>query len=281
MVLLGKYSIFAMLSLVASLAFAQVDTKSLQALIAEAEELVLKSKRTDALKLLGAEWQKAKPQTKAALALKMDELARVFMTERGQKAFELGQSMAVDKGNMAEPQYVESLKAEDNNVSVLLALAALKIKEKNWAQALESLTLIETLLPASREVKVLRLKALLAASNLDQAQLALASLQPVPKKYDVEELSAELLLRQEKFVDAKLKIAELVKKQPENPDMHYLKWKLEEQQKRLGRQSGEKYLELCKNLAPTSQKQLSQNPFRCLEQLEVAKILGEFEAQTR
>jgi lipopolysaccharide biosynthesis regulator YciM len=246
-----------------------------------AEDLVLKSKRKAALVLLAGEWRISRGAVKAALASKMDELARVFLSENGQKSFELGQSMSLEKAAIAESHYMDALKSEDGNVNILMAIAALRIREKNWNQALDTLETVLKTLPSSSEARLWRIETLLAAAKTEDAKLELEAQGPELEKTDLEELQTKILVHQEKWAEAAAKVTELLKRQPENPELYLLKFKIEQAEQKSGYEPAQKYLELCKKLSPVSQKQLSRDPFKCFEEANVAKILDEFESQTR
>lgn len=253
------------------------DVAKREALIGEAEELMLNSERTKALNLLQKQWKLEKGKAKNKLAEKMDELARIFLSEAGQQAFELGQSLTLEKSSQAENQYNEALKLEDKNISILFAVAALRIREKNWGAALEEIERILELQPASEKAQILRVRVQTADGKLKDAQDALVKIES-RIGLELDKVQVELWLKQKELKKADELLRAKFKNPGQDSETEYLKFRLRQLQNKPVLEPGRAYLNLCKNVSSLSQREISQSPFKCLDVEEVAKIISENEA---
>lgn len=253
-----------------------LDVVKKEALINQAEELMLNSERTKALELLKKRWKDEKGKAKKELATKMDEFARIFLSESGQQAFELGQSLTLEKGSQAENQYKEALKLEDNNISILFAIAALRIREKNWNAALDEIEKILELVPSSEKAQILKIRVQVADGKLKEAQEELRLMEPFKSK-DLDKVQVELWIKQEEFKKAKELLQSKFDKTAPDAEVEFLKFRLRQLQKEPVAEVGQSYLNLCKNVSPLSQREMSQSPFKCMEVEGVAKIISENE----
>lgn len=252
--------------------------KNLQKSLSKAENLVLDSKRSEALKELQSLWQKAKAQDRPVLEQKIEELGQIFLTEKGQRAFELGQSLPWEKYKLAENQYDEALAVEDRNLMILKAKAALRIRESGGLKGLEEVEELLKITPWSQDLQALRLQLLLKQGEIEvvEEELKLPASKS-PSSTLMEKLRIHRMLEQEKYVKASEALNGLLKKQPQDPELYALKAELQKAQDQNWTASVKRYLELCKKLQPISLKTLTENPLMCLKVEEFEKIIDEIE----
>lgn len=239
----------------------------------DAEDLVLQGKRSEALKKLLVLWRSSKGDGRLAIQEKMLQLGSVFMTEKGQKQFELAQSLPLEKASLAEAQYEESLRTEDHNTKVYWAKIVLRIREKDWKAAYDLLTTLRRGFPFHTKYQAAYLRSCLEWGDE-------VGMERLWKEIKSEKSSADISLFKARrwIVQKKLKQAEEIlsglEKSPghtgEKLELRYL----------LARAKGEKayaeaqsYVEYCMKQAPLTQRLLADQAFMCLD-LENAKIVA-------
>lgn len=261
-------------------ALAATAAQSLDKSFKAAEQLMLNSEREKAIQLLGQSWQKSSGKTRQRIEKKMDELARLFLTEAGQISYELGQAMNLENSSVAESHFRKALTTEDKNVSILFSLAALKIREKKWSQAEEFLETILSVLPSSSQAWLWKIRIEIEKGDLEQAETYLDQ-KKEKTSAEWEFLRALILLQNKKIEAASANIEKISTSNKSSVRVELLKFRLHQLKNSDVEPSGQAYLSLCKSKSPITLREISQDPFHCIEQDEVAKFIDEIESQTR
>lgn len=241
---------------------------SVASAIDQAQAFALKKNRQEACLVL----QRALVTTPSALKSRakltesLTQIATVFFTDKGQKAFESGQALLWENPDMALTQFRQALELEDNNIQLLGSVARVQLMKMDCEGALASAQTARKVNPYDAEIAILEARSYLCAMKYDLAREKIKALPPLDKwqaSY-VQFLGAQDALLQKssrKAFDAALKVTE---DQPGFPEAYYLLVKAGVE---LGRDTEpylQKYVSLCKAVTIRERKRYSLEPRLCL-----------------
>lgn len=235
--------------------------------IEQAQASALKKNRQEACTIL----QKALASTPTALKSRakltesLTQIATVFFTDKGQKAFESGQAAMWDTPDLALTQFRSALELEDNNILLLGSVARVQLMKQDCAGALSSLAEARKINPYDSETAVLEIRAYVCQNNYELVREKSKQLPPLDKwqaSYIQHLLAQDSLMQKsyKKAFDAETKIAE---EQPGFPDSFYV---LAKAGAELGKEAEvylQKYTSLCKALTLRERKKYSLEPKMC------------------
>jgi hypothetical protein len=235
--------------------------------IEQAQALALKKNRQEACSTL----QKAIASTPTALRSRakltesLTQIATVFFTDKGQKAFESGQAAMWDTPDIALAQFRSALELEDNNILLLGSVARIQLMKQDCAGALASLAEARKVNPYDSDTAILEVRAHVCQGNFDLVKEKSKTLPPLDKwqaSYVQHLLAQESLLQKsfKKAFDAETKVAE---EQPGFPEPFFV---LAKTGAELGKETDvylQKYVSLCKALTLRERKKYSLEPKMC------------------
>lgn len=252
---------------------------SISSAVEQAQSLALKKNRKEACAILNRAFAATPAQVKgrAKLLDTLQQVSKVFFTDKGQKLFESAQVLVFESPDLALTQLREAQTLEDENILVLSNLARAQIVKQDCDSALVSLTMARSLNPHANEPALLELRALLCAKRYDVFKDKLKAA-TVPggtgatEKWDLafgQYLSAQEQLRQSsthKAFDSLLKVTEEF---PQFPEAYYF---LAKAGQALEKDTGpwlQKYSSLCKGVTIRERKKFSYEPQLCGKMKEV------------
>ncbi len=245
-----------------STSYAQ-QTENHKNLIEKARNLTLQRDRLQASQVLQRALQK---EPKASPAFKemsraLDELMLLFYTEKGQSLFTQADAAIDSNPKAAIDSYNAALRAEDGNVSVLMALARAHLRLEECAKAEAFIKQAESMNPYSPEVKLLRLQALSCTGSFDQLsqQLSqlndanmseLSSVEKYLKTFQIQEAIRKKDFKKAKSIQSAWEIANA-----EYPEVYFWKYKLSSiEGGNSDRSAGAKYVQLCQTMSVRKKK---------------------------
>lgn len=247
------FSILVFLSL-------SVPALSAPKVVGQARELILKKDRIGAAQLLLEAAMKTSGPVKAEIVRELDRLSSVFLTEQGQKNYELAESMLYENQSGAEAKYEEALVQEPGNVQVLLGLVCSRLAANECTTANEALLEVDKINPLSLEKKIFRYKVDLCAKK----QLLVVENDPGFKgdlKTALKLVQIENLYNMQKIKEA---LAHLKDIQTVNmPEVSYWQFKLHENEPSSAVEAAQKYVDACKSMTTSLRRQFKFEPRLC------------------
>lgn len=232
-----------------------------------AQALAVKKNRVEACAVIRRAWEEAAPNTKARAKWGdfLDQVSRMFFTDKGQKSFESGQAIMWDNPDLAMVQFNEAMILEDQNIQLLNNIARVQMIKQDCDGALSTLRNARTLNPHLGESAVLELRALTCKQNFEVLRQKLREL-PTLSKWEetyVQYLTAGELIQQKSLKKALDILSKVVNEQPQFPEAFYLAGKVANE---LGKDDEiyfQKYVSLCKAITSRERKRFSLEPRLC------------------
>lgn len=231
-----------------------------QTAIEHAQGLALRKNRQEACASL-REAIAQQPKAKARLTEALQQIAKVFFTDKGQKAFEAGQSLMFDNPDMALTQLKEALAQEDGNQAVLTAIAKVQLAKQDCGGAEATLKEARQLNPLASEPAVLELRTLACQKNFEALKERARNL-PTLDKW--EEQYVQFLGAQAGPPRKALEtLARLTQERPDFPEAYLQLARAEQALARGDEGALTKYVSLCKAVTAKERKRFSLEPRLC------------------
>lgn len=203
-------------------------------------------------------------------------LATFFITENGQKLFELGESMSDTNPLLAEEKYKESLKTEGPNLKILNALSLLKLRSNQCDEARQWNQKALDTFDRMVEVQAVALQVMACEDNFEGISKKLEGYKedsPVLKIPVVQLLKARAKI-QSGMTKEGLEILRLASEGKNTfPDVWYWRWKLDPEQGHIQRTYLEKYITICKKMTPRLKRKYRESGVVCEKLPEAEKAL--------
>ena len=204
-------------------------------LIEKAQNLTLQQDRLQTSQVLIRGIQKENKNSVAyhELARALESLTSLFYSEKAHALFSSAQSMAQTKPKEAADLYVEALRLEDSNLSLIKGLARAQLNLADCGKADSTTLQAEGVDPYSLEVKLLRLQVLACQKSFASLKALLATesveLEPVQKFARGLEVESALFDASQSspadFKKSKSLLAAWESKDSEYPELYFWRWK--------------------------------------------------------
>lgn len=198
-----------------------------------------------------------------------------FLTEEGQRLFELGKSLAQKTPDQAISRLQQALVIEQNSTLILKQMSRIYLQQKDCKKADESAIRAQKLVSFDSASFVLRMQVKECFGTLDLRVLNLGAVKKlIPEKNPFLDMYfARRLFRMGKLEEGKHNLDAIQAEHEDWPDLHYWKWKLDPSEGKIDSDHARKYLKLCKNLSPRLDQKLSRYGQSCLQTEDVAARL--------
>lgn len=248
-------------------------------IIADAREKLAGRNRTGAIALLlnaiKHEWTAAR---RDELEAELKRATEIFMTNEGQRLFELAESSR-NGGKLGYlAQYEEALKVETQNSKVLIGYILALMSTRKCKAAGEPLALLENVNPYTEEYKLLKFrfeictdpKAITAAKEVDLETVHELAIFKKTAKAQAAFLKGQY--------ETALTLARTTTKIDDRfPAPYYWAWKVLARDN-AGLDEAQRYLSLCKNLSTDARRKYSLEPELCGNTDEVEEFLRDEES---
>lgn len=245
--------------------------------VQEAREILIKKKdRKEALKLLTRAARQEANQ--AELLREIESIAYVFLTEEGQRTYELAESLLYS-GNAASAlsKYEEALAKEPDNVQVLQGLVRARIARGECSAAEETNSKIRELLgEVTGEARYLR------------ERVAYCLKQPLSKNFENQSLGdlkrhslllvAQRLVKEEKLVEAQRILESKDLDNWEMPEVYFWRYKAMGNSSSEAIEFAQKYLVQCAAITPAVRRKYRLEPRVCEHTAEAEEFVKRSEA---
>lgn len=284
MISFKKYSYFKRATFLVALFFSStilagpktVSKETYKDIINKAYNLSLQKDRAQALSLLlGALKREAKKTgAQKELIQALDQVAKVFISDKAQQQYELGLSLKFSDPSTALSKLTEAARLEPENSSIEIAIAQQQMMLGDCDGANTRALKNKELSPYLEDWRLVSAQTSMCENNFD-TYLALkqASDQKSPLALFWLVLESEYLFRINQAQKAKESIAAALKLDPLFPENLYWDWKLSQQLKLKGERQAQKYISTCKSLNSRQQRNYAAEPFLCRRTAEVETFL--------
>jgi hypothetical protein len=216
------------------------------------------------------------PKLKSRLQESLNNVGKVFFTDKGQRLFEAAQSSAYDNPDLALGQFREALKLEDDNILVLTNIARVQLAKQDCAGALLTLDRARQLNESASEPAVLELRGLICQRNYEafrEKQKLLPSLDKDQESF-VAYLAAQDLMQQKLWRKAFDTLSKVSEEQSQFPETYFYLLKAAAELDRETDRWAEKYIELCTGLTTRTRRRYAYEPRLCANAKEVSDELA-------
>ncbi len=246
--------------------------------IEKAQGLVLKKNRVEACAVLRRAWGDLPAYSKARVKVgeALNQISKMFFTDKGQKIFEAGQASMWLTPDMALAQFNEALALEDQNIQVLNNLARVQLIKQDCDGAIQSLQTARTLNPAAGDSAVLELRALQCKQSFEVLREKAKNLPPLDKWEEayVHYLLAGDALQQKYFKKAYDSLFKISEENPQFPESYLLLARAATELNKDAEPFLEKYVSLCKAAGPREKKKFALEPRLCAQLKEAEDELA-------
>lgn len=221
------------------------------------------------------------PKSRQKVIDQLHNMAKVFFTDKGQKAFEAGQASMFENPDMALTQYRQSLELEDDNVLVLASMAKIHLSKQDCESAATLLQKARLLDPYFGEAAVLEARTLICGKKSEALKDKLKTL-PVLDKWEesfVQYLSAQENLLQGQPRRAFESLSRVTEDHPQFPEAYYFLAKAGQEVGKDVEVWQQKYVSLCKSVSSRERKKFSLEPRLCVSVKEVEDELSKNSAE--
>lgn len=240
-----------------------------QPAITKAQKLFLESNRSKATLVLREAMLKEKPGTPAYRELSdaLKELSARFLTDRGQKLFELGETLSLQNPKGAADRYRDALTVEDKNTQVLLALSIALLAQQKCGEAEKTLMDAVHENPNNWEAQLLLAPTLLCLERGPEVSEQLARMEKIEAipKWWLKYFRARYLLSEEQPLAARASLESVRSEEKSFPESYYYLWSAEKETLPPPLLMAQKYVGFCKNLSTKARAQFKFEPNLCRE----------------
>jgi predicted Zn-dependent protease len=246
-------------------------------IIEKAYNLSLQKDRAQAVSiLLGAlKRESKKSAAQKDLAQAVDQVAKVFYSDKAQQLYELALSLKTTDPATAQAKLQEAARLEPENVSIEIALERQSLSVGDCDGALTRLNKQKELFPAIEELRLLSAQASLCQNKLEEYVASRngqdVKRSPLATFWAIAEV--EYLFKTQAFAKAQDAIQSLQKQEPNFPEAVYWKWRTENELKQRSEKSAQKYLSLCKTLNSRQFREYLPEPNLCRRTVEIENFL--------
>lgn len=240
------------------------------AVVEQAQALAKKKNRSEACTVLEEALAKMPPASKsrAKLLESLNQISKMFFTDKGQKEFEAGQATMWDSPDMALNHLKNALANEDKNLLVLNHIARIQLMKQDCDAAAETMSSARKINSHSSETAILELRALLCQKNFTGLREKAKSIVPSDKW---EEAYIQYLLSQDSIQNQNWKkafetLSKVTEEQPQFPEAHFWLGKAGQELEKDSESEFQRYVTLCKGLTVKEKRRFSLEPRLCVSQ---------------
>lgn len=246
-------------------------------IIEKAYNLSLQKDRAQAISILTGALKKEgkKSAAQKELAAALDQVSKVFYSDKAQQLYELGLSLKASDPATATSKLQEASRLEPDNMSIEIALGRLALSSGDCDGAANRISKQKDLLQASEELRLLAAQVSLCQGKLED-YVNFRGVQDTKKSaFSTFWLSAEAeyLFKTGSFGKVQDLTESIQKTDARFPEASYWRWKAETELKQKSDKSAQKYINLCKTLNSRQFRQYLPEPQLCRRTAEIESFL--------
>ncbi len=241
-------------------------------IIQKAQNLILQKNRPQALEILNVGLRNEKPNSLPFKELKknINEMSRIFITEKAQQAYEFSLSLKKMDLPRALVKINEALRAEPENLTLLLETARQNLIKGDCKTASELAQKTQKINPWDDELTLVLAQTKLCQNDL----MGYATIkESVPNANSIPWLSMDIEwnIKEKNFAKAKDTLNQLQKLDGKYPEQFYWAWKIDSEQKVNNLESAQDYKTECQNITVAFYRRFLLDPRLCghLNEIEI------------
>lgn len=252
-------------------------TETYRDIIEKAYNLSLQKDRTQAVTILLGALKKESKKSAAQRELlgAIDQVSKIFYSDKAQQLYELGLSLRSTDPNLALSKLQEAARLEPDNISIEVAIVRQALSANDCDGAQNRISKRKELIAAVEELKLVAAQAALCLGKIEEYVL-LKSGQDFKKSnlnLHWQLAETEYFLKTKSYGKAHENVAAAQKIDAGFPETYYWQWKIAAETKQKGEKPAQKYLNVCKKLNSRQQRQYLPEPLLCRRATEVETFL--------
>lgn len=272
------FSIFIGIYCAVSFAFASkslvaTKTETYKDIIDKSLALVSQGERSQALLLLKSIVKKEadKGSSSKEITQALDEVATVFLTEKGQQNFETAQSLFWTDLTLAISKLQETAGLEPDHLLVQLMLARAYIANNDCRKAKAFVLKTKDINEFDERVDLLNAQVLLCGGQFEDYLAERQKIDAKKSKYLSmwKILEAEYEFKSNRFDRARDILNPLLSEKKINPEIYYWMYKTSAEDKAEKNKFSQKYVASCKGMTARQKRELVEDPWLCRHTSEV------------
>ena len=242
--------------------------------IQKARNLILQKNRPQALDVLVAALKNEKSNSIGFRELKknIQEISRIFFTEKAQQVYEF--SLSLKRADLAQAltKINEALRLEPENFTLLLEAARQNLIKSDCKTALELAQKTQIINPWDNELNLILAQAKMCQNDLP-GYASIKEGAVISGSIPWLSLEIERYLLEKNFTKATDALAQLKKIDKNYPEQYYWAWKIDIDQKINNLDSAQEYKSNCQNLTVTFYRRFLLDPRLCGRMVEVENFI--------
>lgn len=243
-------------------------------IIQKAQNLILQKNRPQALEILIAGLKNEKPGSFAFKELKknLNEMSRVFISEKAQQAYEFSLSLKRTDLPQAILKITDALRAEPENSILLLEAARQNLMKGDCKNALEMAQKVQKINLWDDELNLVLAQSKICLNDLAGYFSAKEGFQ-ITNSVSWLSLEIERSLKEKNFSKAKEALIQMIKIDKNYPERNYWAWKIDIEQKVINIDSAQDYKTECQNMTSARYRRFILDPRLCTRVSEVEAFI--------
>ena len=243
-------------------------------IIQKAQNLILQKNRPQALEILSAGLKNENPNSAAFKELKknLNDMSRLFMTEKAQQAYEFSLSLKKADPAQAIAKINDALRAEPENLTLLLEVARQNLMRGDCKAAFELAQKVQKINLWDDELTLVLAQSKICLNDLVGYLTTKEGLQ-IANSVPWLSLEIERNIKEKNFIKAKEALNQLIKIDKSYPEQYYWAWKIDNEQKIINIDSAQDYKTECQNMTGAFYRRFILDPRLCTRVPEVEGYL--------
>ncbi len=267
-------SFLVLIPLVLTAAPVKKSRENFSEIIQKAQNLVLQKNRPQALEVLSAGLKNEKPNSAAFKELKknLNEMSRMFISEKAQQAYEFSLSLKRADPPQAFVKINDALRAEPENFTFLLEAARQNLMKGDCKAALDLGQTVQKINFWDDELNLVLAQTKICLNDL-VGYATMREAAQVANSVSWLSLEIERDLKEKNLMKAKEALSQLRKIDKKYPEQHYWAWKIDTEQKVNNLASAQDYKTECQNMTVAFYRRFALDPRLCTRVPEVEAFI--------
>lgn len=241
--------------------------ESYKDIIQKAQNLTLQQDRLQASQVLARVIKSESYNKKAQDELKksLNDISTIFYTEKTQKLFEYAKSLLRESPQEASEKYTEALKAEPDNVLILLGSARLYLYQGKCEDAEKAVLSALEINPFNPSLELTDLQAKACLRNEEELNTALGEYKRLETAFPLyyQMILVQKYFNQKKYDEALEHLEKAKQIDKEFPEIYFWESQALEKQDLIFKDAASKYIRSCKTLAKADYLKYEMEPRLC------------------
>lgn len=247
--------------------------------IQQARQKILSRDRKGAAEILqtAINREKMRPRQQELIE-ELHKLTALFISDEGQRAFELANAIRFSGQGNYMPKYNEAIKADPDNWSIYFYQALGHLQQKNCKQALVVTELAAAIDPYRGEDSFLKTKIKLCSNDIVPPELVARILFSDERKIHKDVILSQIAATNQRPEEALRYAAQAILADKNFPMGYYWSWSVSKENESRGLTFAQKYSSLCRGMTSILRQKYYLEPELCLDLDSVENYIKKMEA---